>query len=77
MHINARPPVFVPYEFQAEFEKLSKATLMDMVWDYAEQIALPATGPDAIMTEFRKRREIILAYRRRENETDSGQSKGE
>lgn len=62
MNIKFTGPVFVPYEFQPELAALSKAALMDIVWDYAEQIAL-AAGPDATMDEFRQRREIILAYR--------------
>jgi hypothetical protein len=64
MNIKFIGPVFVPYEFQPELAAMSKAALMDMVWDYAEQMAGgPATGPDATMLEFRSRREIILAYR--------------
>ncbi len=64
MHLNAKRPVFVPYEFQTEIEKLSKAALMDMVWDYASQCSgHPDDRPDAVMAEFRERREIILAHR--------------
>ena len=35
MHLNAKPPVFVPVEYRREMEKLSKAALMDIAWDYA------------------------------------------
>jgi len=31
----AKPPVLVPREYRAELAKLSKAALMDMVWNYA------------------------------------------
>lgn len=62
MHLRAKPPVFVPDEHQAEIEKMSKAALMDMVWDYAMQIA-GAADPTHIMAEFRARREIILLHR--------------
>ena len=39
MNINAKRPVFVPRERWDEVEKMSKAALMDMVWDYAKAIA--------------------------------------
>lgn len=66
MHLKNQPPVFVPEEFQAEIEKLSKAALMDMVWDYAMQIAGGENqGVSITMDEFRKRREIILTHRSR------------
>jgi hypothetical protein len=63
VNLNNKPPVFVPQEHWAELERLSKAALMDMVWDYAEQIACADGDPTAIMAEFRARREIILNYR--------------
>lgn len=64
MHLKAQPPVFVPYEHRAEIEKLSKAALMDMVWDYAMQSAGEGEDAvDAIMQDFRDRREIVLTYR--------------
>lgn len=64
MHLNAKRPVFVPQEHWAEIEKLSKAALMDMVWDYAQQMALAdGSEPAVIMEELRKRREIILMHR--------------
>jgi hypothetical protein len=59
MNLQNRPPIFVPPEHCAEVEKLSKAALMDMVWDYATQIGLGAP-----VEEFRKRREIILMHRK-------------
>ena len=63
MNLKNQRPVFVPYEFQAEMEKLSKAALMDMVWDYAVQIA--ATGDvDDALAEFRNRCEIVMSHRR-------------
>lgn len=66
MHLKNKPPIFVPTMFQDEIEKLSKAALMDMVWDYAKQIACPnGEAEDFAMDEFRKRREIILNYRAR------------
>ena len=63
MNLKNRPPVFVPHEFQSECEELSKAALMDMVWDYAMQLS-GANSPDAAMEEFRQRREIILSHRK-------------
>ncbi len=61
MNLKNKLPVFVPQEYLTEMEKLSKAALMDMVWDYAEQIAGGEDGN--VIGEFRKRREIILSYR--------------
>jgi hypothetical protein len=71
MNLKNQPPVYVPDEYVAEIEKLSKAALMDMVWDYAMQIAMvsdAAFGAEKAMAEFRNRREIILALRRRQPE---------
>lgn len=84
MNLKNRPPVFVPDEIRREIEKLSKAALMDMVWDYAVQIAsadVPssfashgpaATGPavDAAMNEFRAKREIVLRHREHAKEAE-------
>lgn len=64
MNLKNKPPVFVPAQFQVEIEKLSKAALMDMVWDYAQSCsAADVMNDDATMAEFRKRREIILTHR--------------
>ena len=62
MNLKNQPPVFVPLEFRKEMEALSKAALMDMVWDYAFQIS-GANLIDDAMNEFRKRREIIESHR--------------
>src|SRR5258705_5293140 len=62
MNLQNRPPVFVPREHWDEIEKLSKAALMDLVWDYAAQVA-GVGDSQAVMTEFRSRRETILTYR--------------
>lgn len=66
MNLKNKPPVFVPAEFRGEIEKLSKAALMDMVWDYARQVCCAESlgDPDnATMNELRERRDIILAHR--------------
>ena len=62
MNLKNQKPVFVPFEFWPEIEKMSKAALMDMVWDYAFQIA--GESPDGAMDEIRRRREIIMAHRK-------------
>ena len=61
MNLKNQPPIFVPEHFQREMEKLSKAALMDMVWDYAFQIA----GGQYVSTmdEIRNRAEIVLLHR--------------
>ncbi len=63
MNLKNQPPVFIPHEHCGEIEKLSKAALMDMVWDYATQVSGSEGDPTAAMSEFRARREIILNYR--------------
>ena len=63
MNLKNKPPVFVPVDCQPELERLSKAALMDMVWDYAAQASGSPGDPAAAMEEFRKRREVILVYR--------------
>lgn len=67
MNLKNQRPVFVPEEHQREIEKLSKAALIDMVWDYALQVAGVDGGhPQAVQAgieEFRKRRDIILTHR--------------
>ena len=67
MHLNARPPIFVPDQFQDEIEKLSKAALMDMVWDYATRCAgVDSFNSEAIMKELRTTAEIITRHRKQE-----------
>jgi hypothetical protein len=74
MNLKNQPPVYVPDEHRAEIEKLSKAALMDMVWDFSMQFAGITdycfdTEQKAI-AEFRSRREIILAMRQRQPELE-------
>lgn len=63
MHLNAQRPVFVPYEFQKEIEQLSKAALMDMVWDFATRCA-GKEEPDDVMLEVRTTATIIAGHRK-------------
>lgn len=67
MHMKAKPPIFVPDVYRAEIEKLSKAALMDLVWDFATT-DVPmnhSRPPDAadIMKALRARADIILTHR--------------
>ncbi len=65
MHLKAQRPIFVPAEFCGEIEQLSKAALMDMVWDYAQRSCEGgvAADPARVMSEFRDTREVILTHR--------------
>lgn len=66
MHLKNQPPVFVPNVYWSELDKLSKATLMDIAWDYAMQISGESEQrPRQIMDELRKRADLIQIYRRR------------
>lgn len=63
MHLNARRPIFVPQEYWAEVEKLSKAALMDLVWDYATRCAASESNGD-IIAELRKSAAIVNVHRK-------------
>lgn len=62
MHLNNKPPIFVPFEFQREIETLSKAALMDLAWDLIAP-TIPSGSPDDIMSELRKRADIVVSFR--------------
>jgi len=62
MNLKNRPPIFVPAEYRDEIEQLSKAALMDIAWDYAQQVAGTQHAP-AVIEEFRKRRAVIELHR--------------
>lgn len=67
MHLKTHPPIFVPTQFRAEIEQLSKAALMDIVWDYASRcsgLSADDAATGAIMTEFRATRDIVMVHRK-------------
>ncbi len=69
MHLKAQRPIFVPDPYIGELEKLSKAALMDMVWDLATR----CSGGDSLETaeiiaEVRHTAEVITSYRKQERE---------
>jgi hypothetical protein len=67
MNLKNKPPIFVPDEYRAEIEKLSKAALMDLAWDFAlSHSDGPETDIVSAMKTFRQRRDIVLDYRDRE-----------
>ncbi|HEY2530233.1 MAG TPA: hypothetical protein VGJ20_20245 [Xanthobacteraceae bacterium] len=63
MHIRNQPPVFVPEAYRDEIGQMSKAALMDLVWDFATTST--GDGEHAIDT-LRARRDIILKQRERD-----------
>lgn len=68
MNLKNQPPVFVPQQYCAEIEKLSKAALMDIVWDMAKQLTPPdddgREAPDSdVIGIVRHEREVILIHR--------------
>jgi hypothetical protein len=70
VHLKNQPPVFVPHEHRAELEKLSKAALMDIVWDYAQTCAMSdVANVAATLANFRERRDIVLIYRKHSKES--------
>jgi hypothetical protein len=62
MNLKNKRPVFVPREYQAEMEELSKAALMDLVWDLLAMRHGERNHGD-IMSEFRQQAEIVLTHR--------------
>lgn len=65
MNLKNQRPVFVPQEFFAEFDGLSKAALMDIAWDFAKQLSeAPESDDAATAVELRKRAHLINHYRR-------------
>ena len=63
MNLKNQPPIFVPVEYRAEIEGLSKAALMDIAWNFAGQCA--DDGDDAAaMATFRRERGVVLGYRK-------------
>lgn len=64
MHLNAQPPIFVPDDKCREIEALSKAALMDIVWNLAAMCSDSCDDPDAVMAVFRKEAEVVLAQRK-------------
>ena len=65
MNLKNQPPVLVPQEYWKEMEELSKAALMDIVWDYAKS---HAGDPDenVIIEDLRRVRNFVINQRKRE-----------
>lgn len=63
MHLNAKRPIFVPDEFFAEIDKMSKAALMDLAWDFATTATTEAQNDAEVMKTFRERAAVILHHR--------------
>ena len=62
MRLGAKPPVFVPARFRHEIEQMSKAALMDLVWDFATT-ATGEEADDAVMATLRERAGIVKMHR--------------
>ena len=63
MNIKSQAPIFAPRAMWPELEKMSKAALMDIVWDRA-QMAVPApASDDQIMAELQEHAATILLHR--------------
>ncbi len=68
MHLNAKPPIFVPKRYWKEIEQLSKAALMDIAWDYAVRTAGEDQSEETQMEELRSTARIITGYRKQEKQ---------
>ncbi len=63
MNLKNQKPVLVPIVYWAELERVSKAALMDIVWSLAARCTGLRPGAPAIMDEFRRERDDVLAVR--------------
>lgn len=63
MNLKNVPPVFVPSAYIDEMEKLSKAALMDLVWDFAILSGGAESDPERTMAIFRARAAVVLLHR--------------
>lgn len=63
MHLNAKRPVLAPYAYWSEIEKMSKAALMDLVWDLATTNTQGEVDDAAIMETLRERAKVVMVYR--------------
>ena len=63
MNLQNRPPIFVPSEFRAEIEALSKAALMDLVWDLASVCGICADDPAEVAAKVREHMAVVLLHR--------------
>ncbi len=68
MNLKNQRPVFVPLEYRREIEGLSKAALMDLVWDLATRCHGREDDHGGVMIGLRQSAEIVLAHRRRAKE---------
>lgn len=73
MHLKSQRPIFVPHEFCAEIEQMSKAALMDLAWDFAIRCS-GSEDEGSVMREFRNARDIVLTHRK-SHSTPSAYSK--
>ena len=65
MNLKNQPPLFVPKIYRSEIERLSKAALMDMVWDLAQRcVGATDNQPRQIMEEIQRTAEIVTTYRK-------------
>jgi hypothetical protein len=72
MNLKNQPPIFVPTEHVVEIEKISKAALMDMVWDYAQSAAARHhSGSLGAIDMLREHRDMVLGYRDRDRQYKS------
>lgn len=65
MNLGNRPPIFVPNEYRSEIEKMSKAAVMDLAWDFATTATGREDDPEAIMQTLRERAAVVQHHRRR------------
>jgi hypothetical protein len=66
MYTGRQGPIWIPQEHQAEIASLSKAALMDMVWDLIDRQGPTEGDATRIMVTFRDLAECIVTTRRRE-----------
>lgn len=64
MNLKNQRPIFVPDEFCREIEGMTKAALMDLVWDFATTSVDGEVTATNVMNALRSRAEIVLSHRK-------------
>jgi hypothetical protein len=63
VNVKYRGPVLVPSEHRGEIAKLSKAALMDMVWDLCGESFKQPDNAD-VMIKFRQNWKVVELHRK-------------
>ncbi len=63
MALKDLPPVLLPIRLWPELERMSRVTLMDVVWSMATRLSGQEQDAELILRELRQERDLVLALR--------------